>query len=74
MAKALNLELYDLFVNVKVKQGSKSAKKIKNIINKISAKNDDTILAVDKVVSEIYGVVGGEGLTFNLRYLPIVFF
>lgn len=53
LSEALQIELCDLFVDVKIKQGSKSAKKIKEIINKISAQNDDTIAAIDKVVSEI---------------------
>ena len=57
LSEALQIELCDLFVDVKVKQGSKSAKKIREIINKISAQNDDTIAAIDKVVSEICRVV-----------------
>ena len=53
ISEALNVELCDLFVDIKIKQGSKSAKKIKDIISKISIQSDDTISAIDKIVSEI---------------------
>jgi transcriptional regulator with XRE-family HTH domain len=50
---ALEIEIKDLFVTVKHKFQNNKAKKINEIINKISKQELDAVLTIDKVVSEI---------------------
>lgn len=52
IAEVLGVELADLFVDVKVKSHTKEAKKIKEIIDKLSKQDMKTINSIGKLVGE----------------------